>query len=166
MKYIENFIPKEVEAFKWTGGPDQSEDPIWIVEAIKAGIVTVGDTLEVKDPETPDIDWTANVGDYVLRDSKGKISTYGAKSFEENFVAVTPLVKIHAGVDGEYKNGDYTFRWDHDYDYCSGSDFSNTLIDFKDKDFIDMKISNDREDSLTIEEANELIKPYGFVIVE
>lgn len=30
---------KTVEAFKWTGGPDQTEDPEWIVEAIKAGKV-------------------------------------------------------------------------------------------------------------------------------
>lgn len=31
--------PKIVEAFFWTGGPDQTEDPEWIVEAIKNGDV-------------------------------------------------------------------------------------------------------------------------------
>lgn len=31
---------KTVEAFRWTGGPDQTEDPEWIVEAIKAGKIT------------------------------------------------------------------------------------------------------------------------------
>ena len=31
--------PVTIEAFRWTGGPDQTEDPIWIVEAIKEGAV-------------------------------------------------------------------------------------------------------------------------------
>lgn len=29
--------PVVVEAFKWTGGPDQTEDPDWILEALKEG---------------------------------------------------------------------------------------------------------------------------------
>jgi len=38
MKYRKK--PVVIEAFKWTGGPDQEEDPVWIVEAIKKGEVS------------------------------------------------------------------------------------------------------------------------------
>lgn len=31
--------PIEVEAFQWTGGPDQTEDPTWIIEAMRQGSV-------------------------------------------------------------------------------------------------------------------------------
>lgn len=33
--------PIVVEAFRWTGGPDQTEDPEWIVEAIRDGRVRI-----------------------------------------------------------------------------------------------------------------------------
>ncbi|MBA3829872.1 MAG: hypothetical protein H0X33_13110 [Taibaiella sp.] len=35
MKYKEK--PPTIEAFQWTGGEDQTEDPEWVVEAIKRG---------------------------------------------------------------------------------------------------------------------------------
>lgn len=35
MKYRKK--PIVIEAFKWTGGPDQTEDPEWAIEAIKKG---------------------------------------------------------------------------------------------------------------------------------
>ena len=38
MKYRKK--PVVIEAFKWTGEPDQTEDPEWIIAAIKKGIVT------------------------------------------------------------------------------------------------------------------------------
>ena len=31
--------PVVIEAFRWTGGPDQEEDPVWIVDAIKKELV-------------------------------------------------------------------------------------------------------------------------------
>jgi len=35
MKYRKK--PIIIEAFLWTGGPDQIEDPVWAVDAIKSG---------------------------------------------------------------------------------------------------------------------------------
>ncbi len=32
--------PAVIEAFRWTGGPDQTEDPDWIKRQIKAGFVS------------------------------------------------------------------------------------------------------------------------------
>ena len=37
MKYRKK--PLIIEAFKWTGGPDQREDPEWMVDAIRKNIV-------------------------------------------------------------------------------------------------------------------------------
>lgn len=31
--------PVEIEAYRWTGGPDQMDDPVWILDAIRAGVV-------------------------------------------------------------------------------------------------------------------------------
>lgn len=39
-----------VDAFVWTGGLDQSEDPEWIVEAIKKGTVHVVPVIEGRGP--------------------------------------------------------------------------------------------------------------------
>ena len=33
--------PVIVEAFQWTGGPDQTDDPPWIVEAMEQGDVCI-----------------------------------------------------------------------------------------------------------------------------
>jgi hypothetical protein len=33
--------PVEIDAFLWTGGPDQIEDPEWVVEAIKSGVIFI-----------------------------------------------------------------------------------------------------------------------------
>lgn len=32
--------PTKIEAFRWTGGPDQTEDPLWAVEAIRDGRIS------------------------------------------------------------------------------------------------------------------------------
>lgn len=38
--------PRQIEAFQWTGGPDQTEDPEWIVQAIKNGDVVFRENLD------------------------------------------------------------------------------------------------------------------------
>lgn len=38
-------LPVTIEAFQWTGGHDQIEDPIWCVEAIKSGKITFATKL-------------------------------------------------------------------------------------------------------------------------
>jgi hypothetical protein len=68
--------PVVIEAFKWTGGSDQTEDPVWIVEAIKAGAVRFEnkgtpecalliDTLEGTHK--------ANQGDFIIQGVKGEL---------------------------------------------------------------------------------------------
>lgn len=74
MKYRKK--PVVIEAFKWTGGPDQEEDPEWIDQAIKNGMAWF------KDGGTPDVKFMiqtlegvheASVGDYIIRGIAGEI---------------------------------------------------------------------------------------------
>lgn len=75
--------PVEVEAFKWTGGQDQAEDPVWFVEAFKAGVVSVRypylyiDTFEGIH--------TANPGDYIIRGVKGELYPCKPDIFEATY---------------------------------------------------------------------------------
>lgn len=68
--------PVEVEAFCWTGGPDQAEDPEWIVEAIKRH------DIYFPKSGTPDVKMcirtlegtmTADIGDYIIQGINGEI---------------------------------------------------------------------------------------------
>lgn len=34
-------IPHKIEAFRWTGDPDQTEDPEWFIEMLEIGYVVV-----------------------------------------------------------------------------------------------------------------------------
>ena len=74
MKYRKK--PVVIEAFQWTGGPNQTEDPQWCVDAIKAG------TVFFTDSGTPKVKMlikalegvmTANQGDYVIRGVNGEL---------------------------------------------------------------------------------------------
>jgi hypothetical protein len=75
--------PVVIEAFKWTGRPDQDEDPVWIVEAIKKGDAFFEDgdfklwTLEGT--------MTVSRGDYVIRGIKGEIYPCKPDIFEATY---------------------------------------------------------------------------------
>jgi hypothetical protein len=68
--------PVVIEAFLWTGGPDQTEDPDWAVEAIKRGDIffTQAGTPQVQMRiKTLEGIMLANQGDYIIRGVKGEI---------------------------------------------------------------------------------------------
>lgn len=86
---------KVVDAFKWTGGPDQTEDPDWIVCAIKAGkvvfenqctpkctmqIMTAGDVIVVATP-----------GDWIIKRDEEifALTTAAFEATHEKFVYLT-----------------------------------------------------------------------------
>ena len=66
--------PVVIEAFQWTGGHDQKEDPAWIVDAIERGDVYFqgGDKpyLTIKTLEGK---MRASVGDWIVKGIKGEI---------------------------------------------------------------------------------------------
>jgi len=87
MKYRKK--PIIVDAFKWTGGPDQTEDPEWIEGAIKKGDVFFKNsgTLEV----TMHLDQGAQIadrGDYIVMDEYGAMSAHSPEGFEATYEKV------------------------------------------------------------------------------
>jgi hypothetical protein len=80
--------PIVIEAFVWTGGPDQTEDPEWIVEAMKngcAGIDRDGESFWIKTIEGR---MTAFPGDYIIRGIKGEIYPCKPDIFEATYEKV------------------------------------------------------------------------------
>jgi len=76
-----------VDAFQWTGGPDQEEDPEWICDAIREGRVWFSPnrdppTLFIKISEGSLETYTANAGDYVIRRDMGEIYACPPRVFE------------------------------------------------------------------------------------
>lgn len=86
MKYRKK--PVEIEAFKWTGGIDQTEDPEWIVEAIKDGVASFrgqGTTKVHMLIETLEGVMTAQVGDYIIKGVHGEFYPCKPDIFEETY---------------------------------------------------------------------------------
>lgn len=68
--------PVVIEAFQWIGGPEQEDDPEWIVKAIKDGKVWFDNegTPDVKlIIQTLEGAQEASVGDYIIRGVAGEI---------------------------------------------------------------------------------------------
>lgn len=88
--------PVVVEAFKWTGGPDQTEDPEWIVQAIERGAVLIhghgdaplGQTGLHLHIQTLVGELTANVGDYIIQGIKGELDPCKPDIFEQTYELV------------------------------------------------------------------------------
>lgn len=99
MKYRKK--PIVIEAFKWTGGPDQTEDPVWIVDALikpeydRPGSATfhkkdgqIEMLINVSGPEGTVIIKTAQPGDYIIKDAQGDIYPCKPDIFEATYEAV------------------------------------------------------------------------------
>lgn len=85
--------PIEIDAFRWTGGPDQTEDPEWIVAAIKAGQVKFVGTQRGQPRmtiETLEGTMIARPGDWVLRGVKGEIYPCRDDIFRETYEVAAP----------------------------------------------------------------------------
>jgi hypothetical protein len=78
--------PVEIEAFVWTGGPDQTEDPEWIVRAIESGEVTFEDDSMLI--HTLEGVMRANAGDYVIQGVKHELYPCKPEIFEATYEAV------------------------------------------------------------------------------
>lgn len=99
--------PVVIEAFKWTSGPDQTEDPVWIVEAMKkatgvgsvrilgGGATGVPLRMIIETLEGP---IRADVGDYIIRGIEGEIYPCKPGIFEKTY-EVVPEPKVGTGSD-------------------------------------------------------------------
>lgn len=98
--------PIVVEAFKWTGGQDQTEDPEWIVECLKSGRANVCKETESEEYydgnakpvshvvdvwleiETLEGTMRADQGDYIIKGIKGEIYPCKPDIFEASYEIV------------------------------------------------------------------------------
>lgn len=89
MKYQKK--PVVIEAFKWTGGPDRTEDPVWIVERIKDGSVYFADHFAGIRMyiEALEGTLTADSGDYIIKDENSEIYPCKPDIFEQTYEPVT-----------------------------------------------------------------------------
>lgn len=89
MKYRKK--PIVIEAFKWTGDRDQTEDPIWIIDAIRRDDVwfansgTEACTMCIRTLEGV---MTAQRGDYIIQGVKGEIYPCKPDIFEASYEVV------------------------------------------------------------------------------
>lgn len=75
--------PVVVEAFKWTGGPDQTEDPEWLTKRIEMGQVSFIDgRLYIKTHEGV---MAAEPGDYIIKGVQGEIYPCKPNIFEQTY---------------------------------------------------------------------------------
>jgi hypothetical protein len=83
--------PVVIEAFKWTGDEEQTEDPLWITDAMRHGSVHFENlyTESVKLLiNTLEGVMTANRGDYVIKGVKGEIYPCKPDIFEATYEQV------------------------------------------------------------------------------
>lgn len=83
--------PVVIEAFRWTGGPDQIEDPPWICAAIARGEVSF------VAPGTPSVQlvirtlegsMAANPGDWIIKGVKNELYPCKPDIFAATYEAV------------------------------------------------------------------------------
>ncbi|MCO7125104.1 hypothetical protein NIE88_04860 [Sporolactobacillus shoreicorticis] len=75
--------PVVIEAFKWTGEPDQIEDPEWIIKAFKTGVAYFED--EVFKIHTLEGDHTVSPGDYVIKGISGELYPCKPDIFQKTY---------------------------------------------------------------------------------
>lgn len=81
--------PVVIEAFRWTGGPDQEEDPVWAVEAIEARrMYYQGGQEPCMTIETSEGTMRANVGDWIIRGVEGELYPCRPSVFEATYEPV------------------------------------------------------------------------------
>lgn len=83
-------LPVEIEAFKWTGDVDQTEDPEWCIELIKQDKITFSQIngnpkMHI---ETLEGVMTADQGDYIIKGIKGEVYPCKPDIFEATYEAV------------------------------------------------------------------------------
>jgi len=82
--------PIEIEAFQWTGGHDQVEDPQWIINAIEKGevwFIGSNDTVRYMQIDTLEGVMTASKGDYIIKGVQDEIYPCKPDIFEMTYEA-------------------------------------------------------------------------------
>lgn len=96
MKYRKK--PVVVEAFQWFGDNRQTEDPEWIIEAIKKGKARIEMSKDYLDRTFPVMlidtlegEMLANPGDFIIQGIKGEIYPCKPGIFEATYVNIDDI---------------------------------------------------------------------------
>lgn len=117
MKYRKK--PLIIDAFKWTGGPDQIEDPLWIVEAIRRGEVHfTPDGMIIK---TLEGDHLASPGDYIIQGIKGEIYPCKPDIFEATYELIMPLDLTDVDINIPFEDDDPEFSYGGDNEFMGSN---------------------------------------------
>jgi len=76
-------LPVEIEAFKWTGDQDQTEDPLWAIQAVKDRVLTFDRAFAYI--KTLEGTMTVNPGDYIIKGWKGELYPCKPDIFENTY---------------------------------------------------------------------------------
>ncbi len=82
-----------LEAFRWTGGRDQEEEPDWAVEALRRGRVSFENELtqQVKlRLHTSRGVVIVNRGDWIIREQDGELASCSPAAFQERYEQLSP----------------------------------------------------------------------------
>lgn len=85
--------PVVIEAFRWTGGPDQTEDPPWACEAVCDGrirFVNAGTADVALYIDTLEGTHRADQGDWIIRGVKGELYPCKPDIFALTYEEVVP----------------------------------------------------------------------------
>ena len=111
MKYRKK--PVVIEAFKWTGWPDQTDYPVWAVEAIKAGSIRFensGTPSVVMLIDTLEGTMRGNQGDYIIQGVKGEMYPCKNDIFEMTYEKPSTAI-AEAGRPMAVGSSAVLFRW-------------------------------------------------------
>lgn len=90
MKYRKK--PIVIEAFKWTGDRNQTEDLEWAITAIESGIITIASSSMFNVPYmtimTLEGIMIATIGDYIIKGIQGEICPCKPDIFEATYELV------------------------------------------------------------------------------
>ena len=91
--------PVIIEAFKWTGGPDQTEDPVWAIKAMEMPWGELGAMRVVKDSDDIHMEihtlegvHVATVGSFIIQGVEGEVYSCKADIFEKTYEPVEEQV--------------------------------------------------------------------------
>jgi len=88
--------PIVIDAFQWTGGPDQKEDPLWIIDAIKNKKVwfkNIGSPSVKMKIETLEGVMTADVNDWIIKNTEGEIHPCKPNIFDKAYELAEELTE-------------------------------------------------------------------------
>lgn len=80
-----------IDAFRWTGGDDQKEDPEWINDAIRSRLVRFvhkGTKSHQMIIQTLEGNHFANPGDYIIKGINGELYPCKPDIFEATYEAI------------------------------------------------------------------------------